>query len=85
MNKIIPVITTLCAIGLCLALFGTLRPWYAETFGEKEEKEKITFNLEDDVKSCYPYTPYRGKDNVLMCQCTNSEKQKPGKCNEKYK
>jgi len=51
-------ITTICALGLCLLLFGTLVPWYAETFGDAEHE--INTNL------C-PKTEYQVINQVTYC------------------
>lgn len=38
------------------------------------------------IKLCAPYKPAPiGPTNVLYCQCSKSEKQKPNKCEDKYK
>lgn len=80
MDKLSQIITTLCALWLLWLLFGTLEPWVDELSGETErlEKEKL------DAESCPSYTPIY-IDNVLFCQCSDTESQKPNKCNEKYK
>lgn len=33
-----------------------------------------------DAEKCGDYEPYRGKDDILMCWCSDNEKAKPGKC-----
>lgn len=78
-------IVTLFIISLFFALFQTLVPWYAETFGPAEENIGDKLQAEKDAKSCAPYLPAeRGVTNVLYCHCSDNEKQVPGRCNEKY-
>jgi len=79
-DGIITAITTLCVISLCLWLFSTLVPLYAEWSGQAERDLKAKL----DAESCASYTPLY-INNVLFCQCSDTESQKSGKCNEKYK
>lgn len=65
-------IIALCVGGLIFAIFNYIAPLYAEYESA-------------DVKSCGQYEPYRGVDNVLLCKCSDNEKQVPGKCGSKYK
>jgi len=74
MDKLSKTIVVLCVTSLTLWLFSTLEPWIDETFRE----EKI--DIESDIEKCGKYTPYRGKDDILMCWCSDNEKGKPGKC-----
>lgn len=80
MDKLTQYLVVTFCIGATLALFSTLEPWVDELSGETErlEKEKL------DAESCPSYTPIY-IDNVLFCQCSDTESQKPNKCNEKYK
>jgi len=66
------IILSLTAGGLIYALFNYIAPLYISA------EESI------NIKLCAPYTP-ETVNNILYCQCTKSEKQRPGKCNEKYK
>jgi len=83
-NEIIGVMFAICAIVLCLLLFSTLVPWYAETFGDAEENINAKLQAELDAKACGDY-PVKYINNVLYCKCTETESQKPGHCQEKYK
>lgn len=78
---IITFLTTVSIIIGCLFLFGTLVPWYAETFGE-EEKEEIS--IESDIKTCGKYYPHR-IGSTLYCRCNGKVSRLPGKCEDKYK
>lgn len=72
------IILILCGGALIYTIVNYLPPLYAERSGEAEKAA--------DAKLCAPYpAKERGKTNVLYCQCTDSESQVPGKCNEKYK
>lgn len=90
MDRLSKITLPLFCIGAFLALLSTLEPWYVETFGEKEEKidEKAVLDAklqaEKDAKACRDY-PVKYIDNVLYCKCTETESQRPGKCQEKYK
>ncbi len=73
----IKIIVSLTIAYLTFALFSTLAPWYNETFKEKKEEKT-------DIELCgKDYPPYRGKDNVLLCECSTIEKQKPNRCGGK--
>lgn len=80
MDKLSKITVPLFIFGAFLYLLSTLEPWVDELSGEAErvEKEKL------DAESCPSYTPIY-IDNVLFCQCSDTESQKPNKCNEKYK
>ena len=76
-NEIIGIILAICSIGLCLLLFSTLVPWYAEVSGEAEKAEQARL----DAEACKPYkVAEKGETGVLYCQCTESESQKLGRC-----
>ncbi len=66
-------IISICLGGLVFAVFNYIAPMYAE------------YKSKEDVKDCAPYEPIRGKTGVLYCQCSDSERQKPGRCEDKYK
>ena len=62
-DLIVQTITTVCAIGLCLALFQTLVPLYAEWSGEAERALKAKL----DAESC-PGTEYTLINDVTYCE-----------------
>jgi len=88
MNKLkqtfITTIMVLFILWACLALFGTLVPWWGETFGDAENEIDAILQAEKDAKACGDY-PVKYIDGVLFCKCTETESQKPGHCLEKYK
>lgn len=61
--KTLQTIIALCALALCLALFQTLIPVYAEWSGEAERE--IQDRL--DAESCQG-TNYRKVNNVVYCE-----------------
>lgn len=79
MDKLSQALIPLFAIGLTLWLFSTLAPLYAEWSGNAEEEIQAKL----DAESCASYTPLY-INHILFCQCSDNEKQKPGKCSEKY-
>ena len=80
MDKLSKYLVVTFCIGAFLALLSTLEPWVDELSGEAERAEKAKL----DIKSCASYTPIY-INNVLFCQCSDNESQKPNKCSEKYK
>lgn len=80
MDKLSKYLVVTFCIGLFLALLSTLEPWWNETTGQAE----IDLKAKLDAEKCASYTPLY-IDNLLFCQCSDTESQKPNKCQEKYK